>query len=769
MKATFLAAAVPLTKTFTIEDGQLKKTSHPRIIDCSSYEHEFETIEDLYNCIQAHAEAGHCFLKGSVTRQLVTESRAGATNLNEATRVLLLDLDGLRSVADVEAFLAQLRLNIVDYIVQYSSSMGVVPERGISAHIYILLDKPWFPAMLKQWLIHANITNYALRQNLGLTRTCNALRWALDVSTCQNDKLIYIAPPILGEGVVDHFKGERIQLVKKQKRYVELEALGPIPSAEANKIASETALNELREKAGLPKRKRITYKSEGQTEYMVKPDQAVVTGVRKERGFVYLNLNNGDSWGYYHPEGNAEFIHNFKGEPIYKTSELAPDYWTEAKKDAAKPRFDPSGVLYLAFRDFRTASYWNGTWNKGTDKLELAQAKGTEQLRDFLKQHEQPIGDYVPDWHLAFNPMDPVVVNVEGRTINTFQPTKYMRLEAHPGVIPPLIRRTILHALGGSEECFDYMMNWMAVILQYRCMAESAWVLHGRTGTGKGLFLNKILRPLFRYVVSKRTREFDSQFNAFMEECLILWIDEAEIALAPGHHLIEQDLKNYIKEPVISIRRMQMTAFQARNYMSLILASNKKEIVTLASDDRRFNVAPFQTQELIVTPHEVDFGFDEELEEFARYLLAYPADRQRCRVPLRNEAKDKMTHLSQTAMEVVCNALLEGNFPFLWEQRPMQHLKEGSGNTSADIAGGRYLRLMGEIARGNRQVLLREEVQDILAWTVGSIPASPVKFSSTIKHHGIILVSTSREGRSVRGMKVEWKVDEELKKEVLSK
>jgi hypothetical protein len=57
------------------------------------------------------------------------------------------------------------------------------------------------------------------------------------------------------------------------------------------------------------------------------PEPATVTGVRRARGFVYLNLNGGDSWGYYFPESNAEIVRSFKGDPPVRLSDIAPGLW----------------------------------------------------------------------------------------------------------------------------------------------------------------------------------------------------------------------------------------------------------------------------------------------------------------------------------------------------------------------------------------------------------------------------------------------------------
>lgn len=753
MLATFLSASVPLTKSFRIENNEIFKIGHPRIIDYTSFEEQYETIEDLYELIVSHADKGHCFLKGQLSRQLVDEPRAGTTNSNASTRILLLDFDGIKGVKNVDELLKLLGILGIDYIIQYSSSMGVLPDRGLSAHIFILLNGEYAPSILKQYLISANITIKALRSNIGLTRTNNALRWPLDITTCQNDKLIYIAPPILGEGVVDFFEGERIQLVKREDR--ELPLPNSIPSAEANKIASEVVLNALRKEAGLPDRKKISFKTEGNVEYMAKPDQAIVTGIKKERGFIYLNINGGDSWGYYHGDGNPEFIHNFKSEPIYKTSELLPDYWRDISKERNEPRIDrTSGIIHLAFRDFKTAAYWNGSFDTKTNYLNIGPAKSKEQLRDFLRERGVPIPDYISDWTIAFDPLSNKVVDIEGRKINLFQPTEFMKLEPKKVYeVPKVIRKVILHALGSDEECFEHMMNWLAVIIQYRCKAETCWLLHGIPGTGKGQFLGRILRRIFGYVVAKRTRELDSQFNDYLEKCMILWIDEAEIALHAGANQIEGDLKNYITEPIISIRKMFVGAYEAKNYMNVILASNHGQIIHIDPKDRRYNVAVFQDKKLITSTPELE-SIEDELPNFYHYLNTRIADREVARTALNNAAKQRMVDIGTTAIDVAAAALLEGNFEFFEEQCPSDHLLKG--NQSRDILAGSYIRLIDEIKKNNADTLTREEVNLLLEFTIGGMPVSPHKFTSLMKHHKIYFEPINKSGKTVRGIKVKW-------------
>jgi hypothetical protein len=72
---------------------------------------------------------------------------------------------------------------------------------------------------------------------------------------------------------------------------------------------------------------------------LANPEPATVTGVRRARGFVYLNLNGGDSWGYYYPASNPEILYSFKGEPPVRLADIAPGLW-----ERVRPRDPFAGV-----------------------------------------------------------------------------------------------------------------------------------------------------------------------------------------------------------------------------------------------------------------------------------------------------------------------------------------------------------------------------------------------------------------------------------------
>lgn len=487
-----LKASEPLTKTYTKKNGEVTKTPYPMTWEFTSIAETVDTLDDFKRVIDKHAALGHCLIKGLLARPLVTESRAGGTDTNSATEWIVLDLDGLPEEIEIknelgttaripltlDVVLKELKLDNISYIVQWSASYGI-SDHKLRAHIFMRLDRPCAAPLLKQWLIQKNHEVPFLRAATELTKTGNSIRWPLDISACQNDKLIYIAPPVL-KGIKDPMGREpRVQLVKN--KYDVLSIASGINSTEKNKNLTHARINELRSEAALPARK-FAYKFVGSTEVMLKPDEAVITDIKLERGFVYFNINGGDSWAYYHPEDRPDYIYNFKGEPTYLTKELLPGYWSEITARGVT-RTSSKGVMYLAFCDRRTGTYWRGTYDSTNDDLELFQAKNETQIRHFCAQHGIPIGDFIPEWDLIFDPHQPVRVDVTARTINRFTPSDYMK--ATPRKVqkcPPTIFRVLFHAIGEDVDIAEHFLNWLAYILQQRDRTKTAWVLHGTQG-----------------------------------------------------------------------------------------------------------------------------------------------------------------------------------------------------------------------------------------------------------------------------------------------
>ena len=766
MKIVFLSAeGLTLAKQFGLDSaGQLTKTSYPSAYAFTSHEEQIADLPALADRIRHHGALGHCLLKGEIGRPLVAESRAGATSSDTPTDWMCFDLDGAPFFTP-DQFMGDVGLHDVSYVLQWSASQGIEPgAMGLRCHIFVQLSAPQHPTLLKQWLQHLNLTSTPLRNSLTLTRTANSLHWPLDVTTCQNDKLLYIAPPILLDGIVDPFTTNRVSYIKKSR-----ETFLPPPAVPGQSVIrqlTDDAVNNLRKAQGLPKRRASAFKMEGQIEYMVKPDTALVTGIKGERNFVYLNLNGGDSWAYFHPEDNYDFVFNFKGEPIYKTQELLPQYHAQcvaAERRARREAAADSPRIYLAFRDFQSAMYWNGWYDESTDDLVLNIAKGEQQLRHFLKQHGEELGDFIPDWTMKFDPHDQTRLDMQRRIVNTFRPSPFMKMDVEPRNEAPATCATVIaHALGGDPQVIDHFHNWMACIFQYLERTLTGWVLSGTQGTGKGLMVNRILMPLLgpQNMTAKRMEELEENFTGFFENQFIVVVDEVQASSSPRMAKITSKLKNLMVEPVISIRKMYREQYMAKNYCNFIFTSNKADPVEVAADDRRFNVGGYQTEKLQVT-NELLEQLDGELYDMYCFWMSYPADQERAMRPLDTQARQELIDTNMLSAEAVAKALIDGDMPFFYDLLPTEApviLPNTIPSLShKDTLTAAYRELVRDIVVNNETKLTRDNLMTLFRYAVGQIPESPHKFTAYLTHRRIHMEYVWKGSRSVRGITVQWR------------
>jgi hypothetical protein len=163
MNLVFLQADQPLTKQYSKVNGDLTKTPYPMTWEFTSHREVANNLTQFESLLSKHAARGNCVLKGSISRDLVKESRAGSTNTNDPTEWLVLDLDGLpehitvttpggqtlSTPLTIDLFLKELGLEDISYIVQWSASYGV-SDKKIRAHVFMMLDKAYTAPLIKQ-------------------------------------------------------------------------------------------------------------------------------------------------------------------------------------------------------------------------------------------------------------------------------------------------------------------------------------------------------------------------------------------------------------------------------------------------------------------------------------------------------------------------------------------------------------------------------------------------------------------------------------------
>lgn len=775
MDVYFMGADVPLTKQFTISS----KTSYPNAYEFTSYKEQVNTIEEMYTYISDHASKGHCLLKGTLTRPLIKESRAGTTTPLTPTSWACIDIDGLAKGVSVEAILDLLPgFEGVDYVIQYSASHGVMGQSDkTKAHIFVLFDSPVNPALLKHMYTQLNVQIEALKLSLSLTKSQMALSYILDPTVAQNDKLIYIAPPKCTPASLDSMTAPRIQLVKRTKRYATFFVTSLIPP-EALKSQLEARTNELRIASGLEPRKKYIYRTDSSSgmQYMSKPDKGIVTDHKLERGFTYLNLNGGDSFAYYHPEDNPTYLYNFKSEPNYKLSEICPEYYVMAKAhaDAIKKAALQSPLtamasatqnLYFVFRDMKSALYYNGIYSPVTETWNLARATSEKMLADFMVQYGQPEPDIIPIWDLVFDPQLPPL-DIAQRKINLYTESPLMKQAkalpapsaAQLATQSPLkfttIEKVIWSVVGSDRATYEHFINWLAFIVQKKTRTQTAWLFQGVHGTGKGTMIHKILRPLLgeQNTAYLEMNQLEDKFNERMENSLLTFIDEMSIKDLENGSKILATLKTMITEPMLSIRKMRTASYLMNNYNNYVLCSNSSEQVTIEGTDRRYNVGLFQLQTIELSDDEVDVLIPNELLHFTHYLQHYPVNEAKARKVLENAARADIKDASLTSIDKISKNITEGDLEELHSY--VVDLNQAQGKTLGTAQ--MYRELMHNIVLSDWHTLSREELQLIFSHTVGDIPSSPAKFSRFCNHHNIKIVPVSRGSTMFRGVRVSW-------------
>jgi hypothetical protein len=797
----FLEAAdgTPLTKKFSLENGQIEKEPYPMVRNVTSHRETAHDVRSFADILRKHSKLNHCLLKGLLSRSIENMSRAGLTSAEAPTRYLAIDLDFHEGWDSIDDFIAHLNpeWSNVSYVFQHSVSAGITGKIGMRGHLFILLEEAITPALAKQWLMERNLdqdprldyTSWLIRheiednsensrvfkqhrekaptlyKKLALAANGLSLRWPLDITTCQNDKLIYIAPPIL-QGLDDPLGEERFVVSIKDRDFAPIPKLQHALATVEGQV--QDAVAALRAQAGMEKRKP-KLKSVGAVSVLTNPDRAVVTGSKVARGFVYLNLNGGDSWGYFFPEENPEIVRNFKNEPAVRLRDIDPEFY-ERYMDALRTK-KLGDVRPYVFREPKRCAYYNVLYDKTTDQIGLmAKASSKAMLTDFMLHHYDSMPEPLEDWEMVFDPTITRVIAPKDRWINTFRPTDYIKaapLLDKVDFVPPTIAKILASICGNDQESYDRFINWLAHLFQTRRRTNTSWIFHGVQGTGKGVLISKILRPLFgeQHVVQWTMQNFEEIYNSGLEKCLILFLDEFKANASKNVDIIMNKLKAYITEDIISCRGMRENEVQIPNWLNVIIASNHPDPIQIPEHDRRFNVAPAQEKALKITQGEID-AIENELPMFASFLWNFDVNTAHVRAPMLNAARELMIRASRTTIDEFFTMLQRGDFSwflnFLRESMPLQDTVVYQQYEATIITWCREL-------LGSKDMTLRatrDELRSVFHYVIGTA-TTPAKFTRICNMHRMPLSNVWNGSRSAQGLALLMKFDEKEVRSVL--
>jgi hypothetical protein len=788
MELYFLQAAddTPLCKIFTQVGDQIEKQSYPNVFEVNSFSLPVTTPAEMHMALVANANRGHCLLKGPLKKQLRGESRAGQTHLTAETQYLCLDIDGLNGVNSPEDFVTRVlpaEFQSVSYVAQLSSSAGMGALDGFHGHLFFMLSQPITPDMAKAWIKQLNLDNELLNKNLELSRNNIVLKWKLDVSVNQNDKLIYIADPVCN-GFEDPLAGNRIRLVAKDRNTVQLNTSTLNAGQQAEREMAK--INELRKELGLPK-KQAKYREAGGVSYLVNPDPMVMCAQPfTQRGFTYTPINPDNLTKYWHPIDDPTFIFSFGGEPPMLTADVFPEYWAGVKSQArTRARTAPTSfetgeenqpLTTLLFRSYEHDAYFEAHWNE--HEIKTMYALGSkDKVMDRYKELDQAPPEFIPSWHLAYDPQNDQVANTTTRTLNRFRKSEFMqsaaKLHEVPDV-PPTINWILQSAFAADAESIEHFLNWLAVKFQTRKKCGTAWVLQGTFGTGKGILYHQIIKPLMgdENATMRNVEHIIEQFNGYLETSLIVAVDEIVMndhSAATSQAL--EKIKSWITEPTITIREMRRNQREAKSYCDFIFFSNDPAPIRISSGDRRFNVSPRQEHSIRHEWIQAEHGeqLKDELHSFANYLMTREACPQKASTVLYNAARAASIENTKTALELFGDALKGGNLEYFVSEI----LRDQEDSQPILLAGAKTVlttwarRIRSGAALADK--VTTEELRKVYSYLTGQSHHSKIKFAKMLSHQGITNHAIRVEdARVARGIEVSWQPNDLLVQEVLN-
>lgn len=650
MNVNFLTSNKILAKSFS----PTEKKPYPLVSKFTSHPFNINSIENLHALIVEFADKGGCLLKGELLQPLNNESRANSTSADTPTEYSAFDIDRCcPTILTPNDFIKKCLPSIfhnVSYIWQVSNSAKIT-KHCLAGHLFFLHKHPINAKILKQIYIALNFASEELDSQIRLSHNGQTLSFGLDPTTAQNDKLIFIAPPILTD-IIDPFK-ERISL------HIRAQAKIDIDPNDFNITTTNAKIREkliaLRTEAGLPKRAAKT-KNEHGTTILINPERAIFRGPHiTERGFVYGNLNNGDSYAYFHTEENPKYLYNFKGEPITRIQDIDPDYWNSITRP------QQSNLTYFAFRDRVTDTYYTVIEDK--EAYVMDRVGNAQKAMDFLKFHHQELPETIPIWDVVFQPNKAFLIDHDQRLINTYQLSDYLKNAIPSTHYPHKFIQLIAHVTGHDDEMRDDLLNWLAFIIQRREKTQTAFILQGRTGTGKGVLFNKILRPIIglKHCAMIMMEDIDSSFNEWLENTILVVVDEAQISDDPKKSKKRMNkIKNLITEPIGQIRIKNVSNVQRENHLNLLFTSNEYDSIHLDMNDRRFKVAPRQEQKIEYTKEDVE-GLELILQDITNYLVGYPVNEEKARSIIDNKARSALIEASQTSLDEFIEIIKNGD------------------------------------------------------------------------------------------------------------
>ena len=323
-----------------------------------------------------------------------------------------------------------------------------------------------------------------------------------------------------------------------------------------------------------------------------------------------------------------------------------------------------------AFIESSTGSYFY--YNK--DKLKLAS-------KDILKESFKSFGGKLPDiypvYEFVFDVHNDIMFDQLNWTLNQFTPSEYHLMSPNKKKINPTrsfptINKVLSNLIPNIIER-DYFINWLAAILQTRDKMMTSFVFIGEQGSGKGITLDKIIKPLFgnNQVSQVEDEELKSTFNGWIiNKCFIAFNEVAHDN--KGRNSLNSKIKSIITDPTVTVNDKNLRTYQIRNSINTVFFSNEHIPVLVERGDRRFNIIKTGGNLSKLDwfkPIPVFEKIKSELTSFSQYLWNINVNYENANTVMENDAKNALIEIGQNMYEEFATHLKKNNVDWFVENQ----------------------------------------------------------------------------------------------------
>lgn len=440
--------------------------------------------------------------------------------------------------------------------------------------------------------------------------------------------------------------------------------------------------------------------------------------------------------------------------------------------------YEKQGVIIIY--DKITDKFWNYSYSNITDSMRWHSIVPSN-IPNFLKNMGMKKPNKFPVMDLMYRFDLPNVINWKKEVANRYvMPDHLKRSYSNPPKdMPPATKNVMLHLVGNDQYMYERLVNHVATMVNTGKKLLTAWLFRGTQGTGKNTFIERILLPIFGPESAQviLTKNFKSQFNAYLEENYILLIDEAYANFGDEDDVIASKLKTAItgSNRADTIEAKGQDSRAGRLNANIFLASNKKIPITLEPGDRRINVTPFQANKIINQLWWQDLGgasgvmsaLDSEVEDVIAYLKNYDYDYNSTIESIKNKPRKDLIKLTQTYSQLFINAIEEGDLAWVHDhiQKPGRFEIRGSYKNC--------MKIVFDQLNNNDGKLTRDEMHELYENITGNFGWSKSKFTRMVHEnsHKLEIKRIKLDGVTTQGLdNVKWNelpvMSEEDKREV---